>query len=33
MINLEPQTLLIIILIVFIIGLLVGVERGKPGQF
>jgi hypothetical protein len=33
MISLTPQTLVIIILVAFILGLLMGFERGKPGPF
>lgn len=33
MINLSIETLVIIILIAFIIGVLIGVEKGKPTQY
>lgn len=33
MINLNFETLVIIILVAFILGVLIGVERGKPSQF
>lgn len=33
MISVDPQTILIIILVAFILGLLMGFERGKPSPF
>jgi hypothetical protein len=33
MISISPQTIVIIILVAFILGLLMGFERGKPSPF
>ena len=33
MFHLDFQTLVIIVLVAFIVGVLIGVDHGKPGQF
>ncbi len=33
MINLDVQTVVIIVLVAFIVGLLIGLDRGKPSPF